>query len=392
MSSQEKKADSTPLKDHGLHPTTPNEIISFVAQHLDSALSIEIAPPGGVVSVPKEWHGAGKSGEAMVTFGEVLITPISETVVSAETFTHWLTAEGFVLEVQGQLASPSEAASALESSTTVIRAGENPVFRAVREKQTEKKPPIMIEIFSGALSQFTLNLSSIGNKNLKEVSNAEKSAYKGAVANLMLPFVAKGLSKAKERLQISPTIKRLRRVDDCLASMTTILGDMLIDEKLGIPTTNLLEELSIAVATTQGMSLAIMMADRRNVPLIIRGGSISFGLAGKEKGLNYMVNTLPEALAQGYFTTGDLGELMKEQNPILDSPRVLEEGRPTGLETRFFLTGGSPMFAMLKDAYKEREKPYHGVVSVRRASRVNALDYKNWGVIISGLDRRSAAL
>lgn len=379
--------EKTAMKD-GLHPTTPQEIISFVSEHLDSNLTIDIAPPGRVLSVPKEWHGGGKSGEAIITFGEVLITPIAETVVSAATFISWLKDEGFVLEVEGKAAEAGEAARALESSTTVVRVGEQPVFRAVREKQEGNKPPIMIEIFSGALSDHLLNLSVIGNKDPKQVSNMEKSAYKGAVAHLMLPFVSRGLTKAKERLQMPDGYRRLRRVDDCLASMTTILGDMLIDEQLGVSHDNLMEELAVAVATTQGMTLAIMMADRRNVPLIIRGGAPSFGLAGKEKGLNYMVNTLPKAVEHGYFTTGDLGILMKEDHPTLDSPRVIDEGEgKSPVETRFFLTGGSPIYAMMLESYKMREKRYYGVVSVRRASRINEPGFKDWGVVISGLGR-----
>lgn len=379
--------EKTVMKD-GLHPTTPQEIIRFVTQHLDSALTIEIAPPRNLLSVPKGWHGEGKSGEAIVTFGEVLITPIAETVVPAATFTSWLTDEGFVLEVEGKAADAGEAARALESATTVTQVDKEPVFRAVREKQDGTKPPIMIEIFSGALSDQLLNLSVIGNKDPKQATNMEKSAYKGAVAHLMLPFVSKGLTKAKERLQLPVAYKRLRRVDDCLASMTTILGDMLIDEQLGVPHDNLIEELAVAVATTQGMTLAIMMADRRNVPLIIRGGAPSFGLAGKEKGLNYMVNTLPKGLEYGYFTTGDLGILMKEEDPTLDSPRIIEEGEgKSPVETRFFLTGGSPIYAMMRESYKARNKPYYGMVSVRRASRINEPNFKDWGVIISGLAR-----
>jgi hypothetical protein len=322
-----------------------------------------------------------------VTFKEVLIKPISETIVSADAFTQWLSKEGFLLEVDGKSASQKEAVVALESSKAVSEVGAQPVFRAVREKPEENKPPILIEIYSGPLSPDVLTLSRIGNKDPKEVSVKERSLYRGAVEHLMHPFVSKDLTRAKERLQIPPGYKRLRRVDDCLASMTTILGDMLIDEALGVSEENLLEELAVGVATTQGMTLAVMMADRRNVPLIIRGGTISFGLAGRAKGLNYMVNTLPEALAQGYFTTGDLGVLMKEENPTLVAPQVFRLGEETPyLETRFYLTGGSPMYAMMRDAYHNRGKPHYGLVTVRRASRINKKDFTDWGVIFTGLE------
>ncbi len=368
-------------REHGLRTAGASDIEQSIRRGFD-AISVEIAPDGSLLTVPSGWHGEGKQGEAMVLYGDLLTGPIAGTVLTAGSFVDWLSRNSFLLETGGKAASAQEAAEALESNVTSVDPSDPPVFRAVRTK--ENGLPSVIEVYSGALSTLMLQLTTIGNRS--RVGYFERVAYKGAVASLMNPFISKGTTQIRRRMGVEGIERRMRRVDDCLAGMTTLLADALIDEKLGVARNGLLEEIAVSVATTQGMVVAVTAAELRGVPLIIRAGGPSFGLAGKEKGLNYMVNTLPDALTRGYFTAGDFGSVMQaDRSPLRDVQTLSMGNATTKHRTRFFLTGGGPVHEMMEEAYNKRRKPLHGMVSVRRAARIDDGKERQWGVIISGI-------
>lgn len=372
------------MKDHGLRPVTPQEITEFFVSHVHGKTHIDIAPEGEKVTVPEGWHGAGKTGDAVVTFDDLLTAPIAGTNLPAESFVSWLEALGFRFQVNGKESGVSAAAKVLESSELHVTAGEQPAFRAILSGAGASRIPKVIEVYSGAQSELMLQLSSVGNR--EKPGMMDKEAYRGAVANLMIPFLSQNEGADGKIWNVSDGWRTLRRKDDCLAGLTTVLGDMLVDGRMGVPTDHLVEELGVAIATTQAMTLAVAAAELRGVPLRIQAGAAAFGLAGKDRGLNYMVNTLPKAMARGYFTSGDLGILMKEDRPTISEPKTWQVGNGDARdENRFFLTGGSPVLRMMVDAKRENGAEHHGVVSVRRASRIHAEDGSNWGVVIDGI-------
>ena len=182
---------------------------------------------------------------------------------------------------------------------------------------------------------------------------------------------------------MASTVDILRRVDDCAASMVTIIGDQIIDDKMQISRDHLLEIHDLSVATTQAVVLAIIMAERRHVPLLMRIGAPAFGL-GSESGLNYIMNTLPQMKIHGPMTVGDMGTLMDEGDSAAATPKsVAVRKGDASRELRLFLGGGLPVSKMLAQVHDERGKPVGWDLTFRRASRVDN-GPEHWAVLVTG--------
>lgn len=367
--------------DVGLRTTTPEEISSYVKNQFEHQVRVEFAPKGELITIPDGWHGEGKKGEALVYVGDLLTKPISGTKLTADNFIRWVTDEKFhITDSQNNPVTEAEAVSALESdriSTFDVK----PLLHMTRNRRD--RTPVEIQFYSGASNRWIQTLSEIGNINPRGITDAMQDDYRHAVRQLFRPFISKGSKEDRVRLALPSTVDILRRVDDCTASMVTIVGDQIIDDEMKISRDNLLEIHDLSVATLQAVVLAITMADRRHVPLVMRIGAPAFGL-GRDKGLNYIMNTLPAMRQYGPFTVGDMGTLMDEgrsadAKPLLVPVRHGDASR----ELRLFLGGGLPVSKMLADVHDERGKPIGWDIAIRRASRVdNGPD--NWAVLASG--------
>lgn len=347
---------------------TPDSIIAYLDKKIDS-VRVSFADKY-LITIPDNWHGAGKQGEALVKVGDMLTEPMAGTELPAKAFVHWMLTKGFTIS------SPSEAIQLMESNAEGL-----PLLRFTRKDSG--KTPIEIQIYRGGACKELQTLTRIGNKNVRDLIDDDRVKYIDSVRTLFSPFISKGTRDARLRLGLSGPVDILRRVDDCFASGVTIIGDQIIDDRMQTPKERLVEVIDVSVATTQAMVLAIAMAEYRKVPLIMRVGAPAFGLGNGEH-LNYMVNTLPKMKRYGQFAVGDMGKLMDTGSfataePYMHTVREHEEVR----ELRLFLGGGGPILGILKKELESHGKPMGWDVSVRRASRVDH-GPKEWAVLMSG--------
>jgi hypothetical protein len=366
--------------DFGLRPTTPEAIVDYFGHHFDSRARVKFPPRGDVITIPDGWHGAGKEGEVAVYVGDLLTFPIAGTKLSAEDLLRWSTQGGFSLtDGQHRHISASDATELIEG--THYATDGNPILRLTRVESN--KTPVEIQFFGGATNPWIEKLSKIGNTDQKLLTESDKNEYRQAVRELFRQFISKGTKGDRTRMGISPTVDNLRRVDDCSARGVTIIGDQTLDDAMRISLENLLEIHDVSVATLQSVVLAITMADRRHVPLIMRIGAPAFGL-GSGDHLNYIMNTLPQMEALGPFTVGDMGTLMDEGESAEATPKLLEVRKgDASRELRLFLGGGLPVEHMLMEIHEERRKPFVWDLAIRRAARVDN-GPNEWGVLISG--------
>jgi len=360
---------------YGLREIEPGDITSYLEREWDRQVKVTLAPFGKILTVPEGWHGAGKQGDALVEFGDVLTKPIAGTALPPDVFTDWLSKKGFSFENGEPIQTPQKAAYVLGSDQT--HSDGIPVFRAVRT--SDKGVPMIIELYHGAQADEVKRLSAIGNMNGAERSERDKETYRTIVHDLMMPFISVGTTKAKERMGLDLNVPKVRRIDDCAAALSTIAADIAIDRKKGIKQPGL-EEIGVSIATTQAMVIAVHLAEKRNVPLLLRVGAPAFGLDTS----NYMHNVYEEMLTLGGYVSGDFGDIMSTGNEQYQQPhiRIYGNGSPRNV-TRFYYNGGGPIETIMAMQYKNRGKPYHGIIEVYRASRIdNGPGY--WGVILAG--------
>lgn len=368
--------------DIGLWPTTPDEIVEYFDNQFESRVRVKFAPRGDTLIIPDGWHGAGKEGEVAVYVGDLLTKPIAGTKLGAEDFLRWATLNKFsITDAQDHETTVSNAAKIIEGDQ--LSSEGKPIIRITR--LGANKTPVEIQFFGGASNPWMKTLTEIGNQDKKSpiFIETDKRDYRSAVQQLFRPFISKGTKGDRARMGLSSTVDILRRVDDCSASAVTFIGDQMLDDAMLISHENLLEVHDVSVATLQAVVLAITMADRRHVPLIMRIGAPAFGL-GQGDQLNYMMNTLPEMTAYGPLTVGDMGTLMDEGESADAIPKLLEVRKgDASRELRLFLGGGQPVARMIKEVHEERGKPLVWDLAIRRAARIDK-GPDNWGVLISG--------
>ncbi len=379
MSPSPDRRAEMPL-DNTLRTTTSEAIVEYFNSQFESKVRVKFAPAGELITIPDGWHGAGKEGEVAVYVGDLLTKPIAGTKLAAGDFLRWSTGTGFSLtDDHHRHIDISDAIKIIEGFH--YSTDDEPVLRLTRAESN--KTPVEIQFFGGATSRWIEKLSEIGNKDKKFLTLSDKKEYRIVVRELFRRFISKGTKSDRTRLGLPLTVDILRRVDDCSASGVTIIGDQTLDDAMHISLENLLEIHDVSVATLQSVVLAISMADRRHVPLIMRIGAPAFGL-GSGKQLNYIMNTLPQLEQYGPLTLGDMGTLMDEGGSV-DAKPMLEEVRKgdASRELRLFLGGGLPLAHMLREIHEERGKPFVWDLAIRRAARVDNRP-NEWGVLISG--------
>lgn len=371
----ENRHSTNEMLHHELSQGNPWEIEEYMKTEWHKQVRVQIAEIGKEIVVPNGWHGEGKHGDAQVLFGDVLTKKLSGTELKPFALTQWMDDKGFIFE-NSVLIGFEQAAHLLASEST--HASGSPIVRAVR---VGTGVPIVIEVFHGSQSNEVKQLSAIGNMKWNILTEEDKKRYRDIVTTL-IPFISVGATKVKERMGISMVGKKLRRIDDCLAAYTSIAGDMIIDDERGVAKPNL-DEVGVAIATSHSLVEAVTLADMRQVPLFIRIGAPSFGLLPPPD-TNYMANTQKDMLSMGRFTSGDFGTIMSTGKEQFDEPHIRLYGtHDPNNETRFYLDGGGPVQEIMNEQYKRRKKPYHGIVTILRASRIDN-GPNEWGVIFLG--------
>lgn len=363
----------------------------FDTQWKPENVRVRVAKDGDHIRIPEEWHGAQKygkpnTGDAEVLFGPLLIESIEGTRLSPEAFVEGLRALHFVCEDgSGRTYTDSQAIQAISSAdscSTVSPKEEMPIMRAIKNDAEGK---IIIEVRNGSMSPVMQELTTLGND--PDMNAEKKLRYRQAVSECLGEFSAKGATAVRKRLGLYE-YARLTRFDDCLASGATIIGDQEVDDAMGMRHDKTLEEIRVAVASTQGISIAIKRALERKTPLLIRVGALSFGLGSKEIGSNYLINTQPEMVERGLFTVGDMGDKLSTGREGRINPHVRVYGTGKN-ETRIYLGGGLAMLELWEDKIREKNKIPDPVVYVLQASRINPPAGDNgkindWGVLLKG--------
>ncbi|MFZ5845569.1 MAG: hypothetical protein ACOY0S_03825 [Patescibacteria group bacterium] len=364
-----------------LHRTTPEAIVDHVRDSFELQVRVQFAPPNELITIPDGWHGAGKEGEVLVHVGDMLTKPISGTELPAADFLSWSLSQRFSLVDSEDNPVAVETAVAILEGPLYSWGDNRPVLRLTRTGGEGQ--PVEIQFYGGATNPWIETLSKIGNKSTAHITLPEQEEYRTNVRQLFRPFISRGSKAERARLGLAPTVDVLRRVDDCAASMVTIIGDQIIDDKMQISRDNLLEIHDLSVATTQAIVLAITMAERRHVPLLMRIGAPAFGL-GSESGLNYIMNTLAQMKTHGPVTVGDMGTFMDEGDSATAAPKSVPVRQgDASRELRLFLGGGLPVSKMLAQIHDERGKPIGWDLTFRRASRVDN-GPEHWAVLVSG--------
>lgn len=387
-----QKRETAHAPEFFLRPVTFPQLFSHFEQHWNrEKVRVQIAQNGQSISLPREWHGSEKygrpnSGDALVLFGPVFVESIEGTELSAQSFIDGLAGLHFTFESgDGKQLQPDEAVAAISSDRLcrISEAGdEEPIFRAVKDDAEGK---LLIEVRNGSMSPIMKELSLLGND--PDMTPEKKQRYRQSVSDCLGNFSAKGATAIRKRLGLFE-YARLTRFDDCLASGVTVLGDQEVDDRMGNTRPNTLEEIRVAIASTQGIAIAIKRALDRHVPTLIRVGALSYGLGSKAIGANYLVNTQPEMKAIGTFTVGDMGQKLATGREPRVNPHIRVYGSGKN-ETRIYLGGGLSMLEIWEDKIREQNKTPDAVVTVLQASRTNppALpdgSIPDWGVLLKG--------
>ena len=379
-------------RDLHLRDITMQDLFTYFDKHWnDTNVRVHIAKGGETIKVPQEWHGSQKygkpnTGDSVVLFGPVLVESIEGTRLSPEVFIQGLRELNFTCEDgHGTPFTDSQAAQAIASDQLckiISDTEEIPVMRAIKDDADGK---IIIEIRNGSQSPVMQELSEIGND--PDIDPEKKRRYRNAVSNCMGRFITKGATAIRKRLGLYE-YARLTRFDDCLASGATIIGDQEVDDATGHTPTNTLEEIRVAVASTQGIAIAIHRAQKRKVPLLIRVGALAYGLGDKKIGANYLINTQPAMLAHGLFTVGDMGDKLSTGREGHINPHVRIYGSGKN-ETRIYLGGGLAMLELWEEKIRQTNKTPDAAVYVLQGSRINSPpaedgNIHNWGVLLKG--------
>ncbi len=375
-----------------LRDITMQEIFDRFDTHWNAeTVRVNIAGDGDSIDIPDAWHGAKKygrpnKGDAEVLFGPLLVESIEGTKLPADRFVEGLKALNFTCEDgYGKELTDAQAVAAISSDAscqTLSGEEEIPVMRAIKNDAQGK---IIIEIRNGSMSPVMRELTTIGND---PVIDADKKArYRKAVSDCLGGFFTKGATAVRKRLRLYE-YKRLTRFDDCLASGATIFGDQEVDDLMGRTRKQTLEEIRVAVASTQGITMAVKRALDRQVPTLIRVGALAYGLGSKAIGTNYLINTQPEMAALGRFTVGDMGDKLSTGREGRINPHVRIYGAGKN-ETRIYLGGGLAMLELWEDKIREKNKEPDAVVCVLQASRINPPpeqdgEIHDWGVLLKG--------
>ncbi|MCL4200535.1 hypothetical protein KJZ67_04335 [Patescibacteria group bacterium] len=363
----------------------------FDEQWTPDTVRVRIAQDGDSIKVPQEWHGANKYGkpnvgDAEVLFGSLLVEATEGTRLTPEAFVEGLKLQNFSYEDgKGVVLSSQEAVALISSDKScqiVSPEDEIPIVRAVKNDREGK---VIIEIRNGSMSPVMQELTIIGNDPV--LDSNKKMRYRKAVSDCLGGFSAKGATAVRKRLGLYE-YKRLTRFDDCLASGATIFGDQEVDDALGRNRERTLEEIRVAVASTQGITIAVKRALDRKMPLLIRVGALAYGLGSKKTGANYLMNTQPEMMALGAFTVGDMGDKLATGREGRINPHTRIYG-PGKNETRIYLGGGLAMLELWEDKIREKNKTPDSVVCVLQASRINPPpgsdgEIHDWGVLMKG--------
>lgn len=371
--------------------TIPDIFSHFDREWKPSNVRVHIARDGEEIRIPEKWHGATKygkpnTGDAEVLFGPLLTESLEGTKLPPQEFITGLRSLNFSFEDgDGNEISPEMATTAIssENSASMAQDGEEtPVFRAIKNDREGK---IIIEIRNGSKSPVMQELTRLGND--PDMNPEKKARYRAAVSKNLGSFLTKGATAIRKRLGLFE-YARLTRFDDCLASGVTIIGDQEVDEAQGILRGRTLEEIRVAVASTQGIAIAVKRALDRKMPLLIRVGALSYGLGSKSMGANYLINIQPEMTSLGVYTVGDMGDKLStgREGHINPHVRVYGEGKN---QTRIYLGGGLSMLELWEEKLKEANKSPDSVVYVLQASRINPPpDYTgkipDWGVLLKG--------
>lgn len=388
-----RKEESLPSEQGiWLRDITMEEIFRrFDEQWKPENVRVHIADDGDLIRIPQTWHGSKKygkpnTGDAEVLFGPLLVESIEGTKLSPESFIEGLRALQFTCEDgMGNPLGDMEAVRIISSKATcsiLSPEEEAPVLRAIKNDSEGK---VIIEIRNGSMAPVMQELTRIGND--PELDAEKKARYRRAVSDCLGGFCAKGATAVRKRLGLYE-YKRLTRFDDCLASGATIFGDQEVDDAMGKTQEGTLEEIRVAVASTQGVTMAIKRSLDRKVPLLLRVGALAYGLGNKAIGANYLMNIQPEMIALGQFTVGDMGDKLSTGREGRINPHVRVYGKGKN-ETRIYLGGGLAMLELWEDKIREKNKTPDGVVYVLQASRINppAEDdgqIHDWGVLLKG--------
>lgn len=363
----------------------------FDAHWNPETVRVHIADDGDSIDIPSQWHGAKKygrpnKGDAEVLFGPLLVESIEGTKLTADRFVEGLRALDFTCEDgYGKELTDAEAAAAISSdaSCKMLSSDEEiPVLRAIKN---DAKGKIIIEIRNGSLAPVMRELTTIGNDPVMDAD--KKTRYRKAVSDCLGGFFTKGATAVRKRLGLYE-YKRLTRFDDCLASGATIFGDQEVDDLMGRTRKHTLEEIRVAVASTQGITMAVKRALDRQVPTLIRVGALAYGLGSKAIGTNYLINIQPEMAELGRFTVGDMGDKLSTGREGRINPHVRIYGTGKN-ETRIYLGGGLAMLELWEDKIREKNKEPDAVVCVLQASRINPPperdgEIHDWGVLLKG--------
>jgi len=375
-----------------LRTITVSDIFSkFDREWKPGNVRVHVARSGEAFQVPKDWHGAMKygrpnSGDAEVLFGPLLVESIEGSKLPPHTFIEGLRGLGFTYEDgYGRELSDEEAVRAISSSESCKETyadEEIPVLRAIKN---DAKGKIIVEVRNGSMAPVMQELTTLGND--PDMTPDKKLRYRKAVSECLGGFCAKGATAVRKRLGLYE-YARLTRFDDCLASGATILGDQEVDDAMGKRRDNVLEEIRVAVASTQGVTIAIKRALDRNMPVLIRVGALAYGLGSKEIGANYLLNIQPEMQKLGLFTVGDMGDKLSTGREGRINPHVRLYGSGKN-ETRIYLGGGLAMLELWEDKIRERQKTPDSHVYVLQASRINPPAgsdgvIPDWGVLLKG--------
>ncbi|KKW11010.1 MAG: hypothetical protein UY49_C0010G0006 [Microgenomates group bacterium GW2011_GWC1_49_7] len=375
---QENSKDRAPRSE--LRTIEAYDIESYFRSHWDQ-IEVEILPRGEMKTVEPGWYGSGEAYEARVDFGDLLTTPIAGTNLPARALTEWLAARGFLFERGNEWLNWQQAAEILASDASTIDGV--PVFRAWRR---DGGVPVEIEYYNGSRPKKMQQLTYLGNQ--PSLTYDQKVAFSTIAGDLAAPFISKGTTKVATHLELEPGYRRTARKDDCLAAASTFVADKLISHQIDLREKRDEQTFwtdDVVVATSQAVVISTLLSERLGVPLLIRAGAPSFGLAGTPEDLNYMYNTQPEMLQYGLFTSGDFGENMVKSQEAPGEPARILYGHGSPLrETRFFLRGGGPIMDLMFRSLDGRNKRHQGVISICTAKRIHK-GFNQWSVVETGV-------
>lgn len=350
----------------------------LVAQYRNSQFDVrrEIAKPGEKVKVPEHLFCSKREGDAKILFGRALEHLPGTQVVPMEL---------------ALLAEPRDRYVQREAVERMVgEEAPNNLPLTMEFHNVATHGEVAWKIYSGSRNSDAKVLSYLGSMKGSHQDKNLVRRYQQSYRDVYRWVSAESAEKTHNLMGLKKDERMLVIAEDCIASGDTMLGFLLLAERMGVDFKGLL--LEVLTATPQALFLITDELLKQGKKAEIRIGFLGWGLSlgnpdGQDK--NYIVRTDAVKDLPGEFVVGDIGD-RSGPAPSLDFTRFRpsEMDYPVPLQSSSIVGLGFPRghevpFAILTQMRATQHLEPLPLVAID-AKRITGID--EFGVLFGNLE------